>query len=129
MFEDQDDLSGVEAGHVLVEAAELAQVCEEFATGYVVEKNVEEFVVREGGDIVCYKGVPSYVGQNLALVSHVVDLLQLDYYGWLALPPLPSKFLSKPTLGLSEYLEGIHFAAIGFGAMGRPHEANTGKGS
>jgi hypothetical protein len=40
VFQDQDDLGGIEARCVLVEAAHLAQVSEELAAGYIVEEDV-----------------------------------------------------------------------------------------
>ena len=79
VLQDQDNLGGVEAGHVLAEPAELAQVGEELATGHVVEEDVEELVVREGGDEAGDEGMSGHVCQDLALVAHVVELLELDH--------------------------------------------------
>jgi hypothetical protein len=73
--------------------------------------------------------VSSYVGQDLSLVAHVVNLLQFDDCGRLVLisgfAPRP---LDKPALGLAQYLESIHPAAVGLGAVGWPDKANAGKG-
>jgi hypothetical protein len=57
----------------------------------------------------------------------MVNLLKLDHYGWLALGAL-LLLGTHLTLGLAEHLERIHLAAIGFGAVGWPDEANAGEG-
>ena len=106
VLQDQDNLGGVEAGHVLAEPAELAQVGEELATGHVVEEDVEELVVREGGDEAGDEGVSGHVCQDLALVAHVVELLELDHCDGSALVLL----LPKPGASLPSVLRRIFSA-------------------
>lgn len=81
VLEDEHDLGRVEARDFLVEAPELAQVREELAARDVVEQDVEEVAVREGGDVVGDEGVARDVGEDLALVADVVDLLEFDDWG------------------------------------------------
>lgn len=112
VLEHQDDLGGVEAGHVLVEASVLAQVRKELAAGHVVEHNVEEVVVGEGGEHVCYKREPRHVGEDGALVAHMIDLLELDH------------------LGLAQYLERKDLVALRFVLRVRwSDKADSGKRS
>jgi hypothetical protein len=133
VLEDQHDLGGVEAGRVLVEAAELAHVGEELAAGHVVEEEIEKVVIGEGREEVGDKGVAPYVGQYLALVTHMIELLLLDHCGRVLVfhaPSAPTRAPGerKPTLGFAEDLERIHLAAVSLGAVGRPDETDAGEG-
>lgn len=110
VLEHEHDLGGVEDGHALVEAAVLAQVAEELAAGHVVEHEVQEVAVREGGAQVRDEGVARHLGQDGALVAHVVDLLELDHFG------------------LAQDLERKHLGPLGLGLwVGWPDEADARK--
>lgn len=81
-LEHEDDLGSVEAGHVLVEAAQLAEVGEELAAGNVVEQHIERIMVGEGGEQGRYEGVAGDVAEDGTFVPNVVDLLKADDFGF-----------------------------------------------
>ena len=79
ILQNQDGFGGIEAGHVLAESVRLTQVAKDLSAGHVVEEDIKEVLVREGPDEVGDEGVSSYLGQDLALVAHMVNLSKPDY--------------------------------------------------
>jgi hypothetical protein len=80
VLEHQDNFGGIEPGRILVKPAKLAEVGKELAARDVVEEKIEICVVGkgrlEGGD----EGMPGDVGEDLSLVTHMIDLLKFDHY-------------------------------------------------
>lgn len=108
-LQDQDDLCGVEPSHVLVESAPFPQIAEEFSPGHIVEQEVEEICIGEGGEEVRDEGVARHVGEDCALVSNVVNLSQLDDFGF------------------AQDLERVDLLSVGFGACCRADEDHPRK--
>lgn len=104
ILQDQDNLGGVEPRHVLVESSPFPQVAEQFSAGDVVEQEVEEIGVGEGGEEVRDEGVARHVGEDCALVLDVVDLAQFDDFGF------------------AQDFERVDFLSVGFAAGCRADE-------
>jgi hypothetical protein len=74
VFQDQYNFGGVETGGIFVEITGFAQIGKQFATGYVVEEDIERVVVLERGDKIRDERVTPYRGQTLLLLPNMVDL-------------------------------------------------------
>lgn len=115
VFEYQNDLRGIKSGDRLVEATKLSEVTEEFATGHIVEKHVKGVGIGKRGDEVRNERVAGHVSKDCALVTHMVDLLELDDFC------------------LSEDFQRVYLWVIlpveGHGCVGRPNKADSRKGA
>jgi len=111
-FENQDNLGGVELGRGLVEAAGAAQVAEDLAARTVVEDHVQRVERLEAGDEGGDERMAGDGGEDVALVAHVLDLLEAD------------------DVDLAQDLEGEDGvgATVGVG-VAQAHQPDAGKGA
>lgn len=78
ILENEHDLRNIETSNALVKSAQFAKIGEELAARDVIEKHVERIVIGEGGEEVGDEGMAGNLGEDSALMTNVVNLLELD---------------------------------------------------
>ena len=85
------------------------QVAEQFTTGYIVEEHIERVVIGKGCDEPRDKGVTGHITEDSALVSNMVNLLELD------------------DLSLSQYLQGKNLLFVFIASDSRANKTDSRK--
>jgi hypothetical protein len=110
-LEYQHNLGGVELRCGFVEAARPAQVAEYLAARAVVKHHVERVERLEAGDHSGDEGVAGDLGEHVALVAHMLDLLEADH------------------VDLAQDLEREDLAVVAGLRVGEPHQPHARKGA